>query len=301
MSRSTGPTSREGFALHRAGPAQDPDGRPLLVLVHGLGSAAGGWDPVVPHLVADHRLVLVDLPGHGVAPPAADPAAMGPAALGRRLRRLAVRLAEESGGPVHLVGHSLGGWVVLEAAADDDPDRPAVTAVTAFAPAGLWRSPRRRPRLLPTGQQFARLARRLPVDLVPTRIGRTLAFAATSAAPRRLDPDLAREAVAAVAGAAGYAAADAALAAGSFTRAADVRVPVTVVVGLRDRVLPPTHLRRDLAPPGTRWLEWADCGHVPPWDRPQDCADLLRGVPVDPSRGPARRTTARRAPPAGRP
>jgi pimeloyl-ACP methyl ester carboxylesterase len=79
-----------------------------------------------------------------------------------------------------------------------------------------------------------------------------------------------------VAAATGYVGADAGIASGVFTRAGDVRVPVTVVVGLRDRVLPPSFLLRACAPSQTTWLEWEDCGHVPVWDRPADCAAVVR-------------------------
>ncbi|WP_432486957.1 alpha/beta fold hydrolase [Kineococcus sp. SYSU DK018] len=274
---------------------------PRVLLVHGLGGAASTWSLVAPALARDHRLLLVDLPGHGDSPPPAPdegPGAMRAAALGRRLRRAAARLRAVEGRAVHLVGHSLGGWVCLEAAAADgagDPDAgtgpqgPAVASVVALAPAGLWASPRRRPPLLPTGQRFARwyagAAPRLPFDPLPTRWGRTLAFAATSAAPRALPAALAREAVLSVASAAGYAAADAELAAGAFTRGADVRVPVAVVAGRRDRVLPATHLLRSSAPPHARWLEWERCGHVPAWDRPADVVELVRQHVRDAERG----------------
>ncbi|WP_432522908.1 alpha/beta fold hydrolase [Kineococcus sp. SYSU DK006] len=270
----------EGLAVHLV--EQAGAGAPQVVLVHGLGSAASTWSLVVPHLAAEHRLALVDLPGHGESPPVDDVDEMSPRALGRRLHRLARRLAREGGRPVHLVGHSLGGWACLEAAADDgeatgrEGAEPAVATVTALTPAGLWTAPRRRPPLLPTGQQFARWAARLPVDVTASAWGRALAFGATSAAPRRLPPEVARTAVAAVAAAAGYAAADAGIAAGLFERAGQVRVPVAVVAGRRDRVVPPSHLLRACAPAHARWLEWEACGHVPAWDRPADVAALVR-------------------------
>ncbi|NIZ92924.1 alpha/beta fold hydrolase [Kineococcus rubinsiae] len=254
---------------------------PVLLLVHGLGSASTGWALVAPELARDHRLVLVDLPGHGGSPALDAAGAMTPPELGRRLLRLARRCAD-GGRAVHLLGHSLGGWVVLEAAADDgagagaDGHRAVVASVTALAPAGLWTRPRRRPPLLPTGQQLARWAGGLPPDVLGTRLVRTLAFTATSAAPRALPPEVARDALAAVAGAPGYAAADAALAAGAFTRAADVRAPVLVVVGARDRILPPRHLRADCAPTQARWVRLERCGHVPAWDRPDDVVRLVR-------------------------
>ncbi|WP_432571449.1 alpha/beta fold hydrolase [Kineococcus sp. SYSU DK005] len=277
----------EGLALHEVPGARGSG--PRVLLVHGLGSGTSTWSLVAPALAREHRLLLVDLPGHGGSPPLGEeegPTAMHPAELGRRLHRAALRLREADGRPVHLVGHSLGGWVCLEAAAQDGAREGAregaraVAGVVALAPAGLWERARRRPPLLPTGQRFARwyarAAPRLPADPLRTGWGRTLAFAATSAAPRALAPELAREAVLSVAAAAGYAAADAGIAAGAFARAADVRVPVAVVVGRRDRVLPPAHLRRSAAPPGARWLEWERCGHVPAWDRPGDVVDLVR-------------------------
>ncbi|MEZ0490715.1 alpha/beta fold hydrolase [Kineococcus sp. TBRC 1896] len=257
----------EGFAVRCAG-STDP-AHPLVVLVHGLGGASSAWSLVVPRLAADHRLLLLDLPGHGQAPPL-PATSMTPRSLGDRLSRLA-RTRDE---PVHLVGHSLGGWVALEAAAASADG--AVADVTAFTPAGLWTTPRRRPPLLPTGQQFARWAGRLPPRVVTTPLGATLALAATSTAPRALPAQVVRDAVAAVAAASGYVAADTGIAAGAFTRGPEVRVPVTVVVGGRDRVLPPRFCRRETAPAHARWIEWPDCGHVPMWDHPAECARVVR-------------------------
>ncbi|WP_369068906.1 alpha/beta fold hydrolase [Kineococcus terrestris] len=294
----------EGLCTAAAGTG-DP-AAPRVLLVHGLGGASTAWAPVTGDLGRDHRLLLVDLPGHGRSPvpgPSEGPDAMTPAALGRRLLALAVRLRGEDGHPVHLVGHSFGGWVALEAAARDDPADPALAGLVALAPAGLWRSARRRPPLLPTGQRLARWARHLPQGFVTGALGRTLAFTATSAAPRALPVALARDALEAVASAPGYPAADAALAAGAFTRAADVRVPVVVVTGARDRVLPPAYLRRELAPPGARWERWERCGHVPAWDRPGDVARLVRAHVAAHERGRGRgdeRGDDGRAAPAGR-
>ncbi|MDA8058685.1 MAG: alpha/beta fold hydrolase, partial [Actinomycetota bacterium] len=38
---------------------------PRLVLAHGFTQTRGAWGPVADDLANDHRLVLVDLPGHG--------------------------------------------------------------------------------------------------------------------------------------------------------------------------------------------------------------------------------------------
>jgi len=250
------------FAVHRAGSTDERD--PLLLLVHGLGGSHRSWTPLLPHLERDHRLLLLDLPGHGDAEPtrAAD---MTPAALGAELAALTRTLDTPT-----LVGHSLGGWVCLEAAAQVE------VGVVAVTPAGLWQTPRRRPPLLPTGQQFARWAAHLPAGLVTSGVGRTLAMGATSTAPRRLPPELVRTAVTTIAAAQGYRDADAGIAANAFTRAADVLGAVTIVVGGRDRILPTGYRDRTKAPPQTLWIEWPDAGHVPAWDRPAECAQVIR-------------------------
>ncbi|MGH3265685.1 MAG: alpha/beta fold hydrolase, partial [Trebonia sp.] len=43
-------------------------GKPLL-LIHGLGSSLRNWDPVLPALSAERKVIAVDLPGFGRTPP----------------------------------------------------------------------------------------------------------------------------------------------------------------------------------------------------------------------------------------
>ncbi len=38
---------------------------PVIVFVHGLGGSRSGWMPTARKLIGKHRIVLVDLPGHG--------------------------------------------------------------------------------------------------------------------------------------------------------------------------------------------------------------------------------------------
>jgi len=94
------------------------DGRPL-VLVHGITESCRSWDPLIAPLARDHRVVAVDLRGHGESerrPPydaltmAADVHAV----------------VESVGAPQPLVvGHSLGGAVISMYAATN-PVRGAI-------------------------------------------------------------------------------------------------------------------------------------------------------------------------------
>ncbi|MFB9377682.1 alpha/beta fold hydrolase [Kineococcus gynurae] len=283
---------RHGFACRHVGTAGPA--APLLVLVHGLGGASHAWAPVLEELAAGHRLLLVDLPGHGRSPAAAGAAEMAPARLGARLAQLCRDLGED----VHLVGHSLGGWVVLEAAAADgtdgsDGDEGVVRSVTALTPAGLWYRPRPRPPLLPTGQRLARASARLPDWVTASAPVRLLGFATTSAAPLALPLPLLRDAVEAIATATGYADANTAIATGSFTRAADVTCPVTLVSADRDVVIPRAYLRPELAPRQTRFERLRRCGHVPAWDRPADCLRIITATVRSARLRDARRRDAR--------
>ena len=102
---------------------------PPLVLVHGLGGAAANWTELVPPLAARRRLLVPDLPGHGAS--TALPAVMGLASFADRVGSVA---EQEGMLPAPLVGHSLGGLVVLRLALN----RPgAASAVILAGSAGL--------------------------------------------------------------------------------------------------------------------------------------------------------------------
>ncbi|MEX5713167.1 alpha/beta hydrolase [Parafrankia sp. FMc6] len=102
--------------------------RPLL-LVHGYTADSHGWSWQLPHLVADHRVIAVDLRGHGwsSAPAGGYTTAQFAADLAGLLDHLEIER-------VVGVGHSMGGSVV-SALAVEYPDR--VAAVVAVDPAYL--------------------------------------------------------------------------------------------------------------------------------------------------------------------
>jgi pimeloyl-ACP methyl ester carboxylesterase len=107
-------------------------GSPAIVLIHSIGGDRSDWARVAPILASRHRVILVDLPGHGQSPPpTAEPTVEGAAAAVSRT--LAERRVEHA----ILVGHSYGALVALQAAMDQPKRVAAVVVVDAssFSPA----------------------------------------------------------------------------------------------------------------------------------------------------------------------
>jgi pimeloyl-ACP methyl ester carboxylesterase len=102
---------------------------PPLVLVHGLGGAASNWTELAPLLATRHRLLVPDLPGHG-----GSTALPGVSGLEPFADRVALIAEREDMLPAPVVGHSLGGMVVLRWALRRPDD---VQALVLAGAAGL--------------------------------------------------------------------------------------------------------------------------------------------------------------------
>lgn len=81
------------------------DGPPLVVL-HGGGQSAATWIRVIPPLIATHRVVAPDLPGHG-----ASEAPDGTLDADRVLAWLDELIEHSCPSPPALLGHTLGGAI----------------------------------------------------------------------------------------------------------------------------------------------------------------------------------------------
>ncbi|MEY4338205.1 MAG: hypothetical protein RLZ14_55, partial [Actinomycetota bacterium] len=88
-------------------------GEVTLLFVHGLGASGATWDGCVAALAPRFRCITVDLLGHGASPVPDDPAEY---TRDGALADLDDVIAS-AGGPVVLVGHSLGGYLSLAQAA----------------------------------------------------------------------------------------------------------------------------------------------------------------------------------------
>ncbi|WP_034593238.1 alpha/beta fold hydrolase [Hamadaea tsunoensis] len=254
----------EGLRHHRAGA-----GEPLL-LIHGLGSRWQLWEPVLPVLSEHYDVVAVDLPGFG-----------GSTASGAStVEEYANFLAAEFG-PCHVAGSSLGGGIALELGR-----RGVARSVTAFAPIGFWGPLGRRwcQASITACRWSGRLAGPALPLLARSAAGRAALFGLFFGHPAKVDP------------VAGVADARALVAAPGFTAARDAfarhrfpadpgrlpQVPVTVVWGSRDRILPARQARRAAAElPFARHEILAGAGHLPFADAPGDCVRLVRETAVD--------------------
>jgi pimeloyl-ACP methyl ester carboxylesterase len=86
-------------------------GEPTLVLVHGWSGDSRYWRAQIPHFSKKHRIVVVDLAGHGHSGMSRTKYTMG--AFGEDVRAVTESTGSHS---VILIGHSMGGSVIAEAA-----------------------------------------------------------------------------------------------------------------------------------------------------------------------------------------
>src|SRR2546429_4075621 len=110
------------------------DGDPV-VLVHGLGGCAANWVDMAPLLAESRRVLVPELPGHGLSTPL--PAVPN---LGVFADRIALVAEREQALPAAFVGHSLGAVVALRLALRRPRD---VSALALAAGAGISSTTRR--------------------------------------------------------------------------------------------------------------------------------------------------------------
>ncbi|GAA5054644.1 pimeloyl-ACP methyl ester carboxylesterase [Thermocatellispora tengchongensis] len=104
----------------------DGTGETTLLLVHGLGADSHEWVHHIPALRERHRVIAVDLRGHGYS--SAPPSGNEPRAMAADLLKLCDALGVARCVPV---GHSMGGHVVVHLAAERPELVPALVAVDA--------------------------------------------------------------------------------------------------------------------------------------------------------------------------
>jgi pimeloyl-ACP methyl ester carboxylesterase len=84
-----------------------------IVFVHGLGTSSDSWQVLMSHLRGTHRVIALDLLGHGNSPVPDDPEEYTRDRALADIDSVLATLDE----PAVLVGHSLGGYLALAHAA----------------------------------------------------------------------------------------------------------------------------------------------------------------------------------------
>ena len=209
--------------------------------------------------------IAIDLPGFGDSP--VSPVAPTPMGWAPEIESF---LDDLGLGRLAVVGNSMGGWTALELA-----KAGRATSVLALAPAGLWRrSPREADIRLNLAHAAARLSGPLGPAFVRTAWGRRLALRDQVGRPAAVRPEWAAAGAEDAVRAAGWRAHFRAIRGQRFTGGSRIDVPITVVFGDRERILPGKAQLRDELPE-----MWPDCGHVLPWDAPDLIAELVERLP----------------------
>ncbi len=259
------------------------EGEPL-VLVHGLGGAASNWSALAPRLLPGRRVLVPELPGHGGSEPL--PAAPNLNAYADRLALLSER---EGFSPTAVVGHSLGGAIVLWLAIRRPDD---VSRLVLAGAAGIS-----------SGTRSARYALTLTGILKPGRriaphrrlvarsaLLKSLVFGRWGAAdPQALPAEVAEAFLAGPARHTDTFSAAKALVRDDPRLDLDrVRCPALVLWGARDNQLPIGDAFDYARRLHGRLRVIADCGHLLIGERPDACADaieeFLAGEPAVPPR-----------------
>lgn len=261
---------------------------PSLLLVHGIGSRRGAWDPVVARLAGDRETIAVDLPGFGDSPPLPDGVTPDVAGLTDAIERFVAALDLDA--PPHVAGNSLGGAIALELAR-----RGAVASATALSPIGFWTPAEIRyaRALLRSSRAVAQRLEPLAPQLVRSVAGRIALGSLYFGRPARLAPHELLADLRGLAHADEFEATLRIVARYLFEDGSALRVPVTIGWGTRDRLLLSRQAQRARAAlPYARHVPLAGCGHVPMPDDPDAIAALLReasaprATPVPPAGSP---------------
>lgn len=240
-------------------PDAEPTSVPTIVLLHHFGGSARTWDEVIAILGPSYPTLAIDLPGFGDAP--ADP---GPFGVADYADAVEARIDAEGLASIIVVGHSMGGKVALALAARRPP---AMRALLLLAP-----SP-------PTPEPIDEAARSASIAgwgqhrMAAATLALATANPLTGPAYDRAIEDILRS---------GQAAWTAWLSRGSREDiAADVAaidVPVTILSGMHDGVLPTALLRREvegrLPTSSVRLVQRS--GHLLNLEAPHAVADAIR-------------------------
>jgi len=233
---------------------------PPLLLVHGLGYARWGWEPVLPGLADRFEVLLFDNRGIGEsdAPPGPYTAA--------ELAGDAVQVLDEASvDRAHVVGTSLGGMVAQELALSY-PERVDRLVLACTTPGGANAHPMPQQ----TVALMAEAATLAPETALRRFVENALAPATVATRPELVERILAHRLETAQRPAAWAAQAAAGATFDAFDRLPALGAPTLVQHGDEDVVVDPRNadLLVELLPDG-RLERYRGCGHLFFWEEPE--------------------------------
>jgi len=174
--------SADGVPIHYHAEGQ---GQPALVFVHGWSCDRHYWDAQLPHFAAHHRVVSLDLAGHGES--GRGRKAWTIPAFAADVRAVADALHLDH---MVLVGHSMGGPVILEAALGMPGRVAALVPVDIFSDVDRKLTPKQRDDFLGAlRSDFPKIAREFVTEglFLPTSDPALVARVATAMAAAPAD------------------------------------------------------------------------------------------------------------------
>ncbi len=247
---------------------EDEGEGPVVVCVHGLGGSSNTFTALMPAM-ARHRVVRIDLPAS-----ARSTRAEGEISIARFVDCLLTVCNRLGIAQATWVGHSLG-TIVCQHLATQQPG--SVSGLALFGPLLAppdaarvniqARAAKARSEGLPGMHDIAQalVNGALSAD---TRARLPVAVAYVRESLMRQDAE-------------GYARTCEALAAAQAAAVEQIKAPVLLVTGDEDSVAPPQSVRsmaeRFHAARSTRVVVLPKCGHWTPIERPEECANELRG------------------------
>ncbi|VVJ22385.1 Uncharacterised protein [Amycolatopsis camponoti] len=247
-----------------------PRDAPVLLLIHGSASSARSWDALLPLLTGTHRVVRIDLLGHGRSAKPDDAAYDVP----EQARRAGEALDRLGAGHAVVVGHSSGGLVATALA----ERRPALVTALVLVDTGPSLDTYIGPQVAFDAEQWARLTdeqirqamasafgrpgHEAPAPLVDDVRGMT--FTSFTATQRGAVEYLARQAIP--------------------DRLRALGTPVLVLFGEDDRRWrPSSSLAAYRAVPGARVVPLPGVGHSPMLEDPPRTAEALLAFTASPA------------------
>lgn len=251
--------------------------RTPLVLIHGFTDSQRTWDTLRPLLEAHHQVLAPATLGHFGGAVLPDPMDSPLRAMVDDLERQMDQAGWDS---AHLVGSSLGGQLAIELGA-----RGRARTVVALAPGGGWEEEKAVKKVI---AQFRRTRKLTPwssknARRLVSRPGlRKLVLRDVVAHGDRVPPSIAAALLTNAQECTIFDSFTAAVGGGSWRsdQLEPIPVPVRVVWGSKDRILPPDaatgHWRGALA--DAEWIELDGLGHLPHLEDPQQIARLILEV-----------------------